>query len=62
MTATERPNRWDDAVLAAMLIVAGGARVGVGVYAGETFGGEATLAVIAALLGVALLIATWRRR
>jgi len=47
-------SRRDDAVLATMLIVLGGLRVGIALIGHETFGAEATIAAVMLVLGVAL--------
>jgi hypothetical protein len=52
--------RWDDLVLGVLLFVIGGGRVILALATGETFGAQATLALIALVLG--FLVFPWRRR
>lgn len=51
--------RWDDRVLAALMIAVGGIRVGVAVGTDESFGAEPSIAAVMLALGVLLLC--WRR-
>ena len=53
-----RASRWDDRVLAAMMIVFGGLRVGIALGEHERFGAQPTLAAIMLVLGLAILL--WR--
>ena len=56
---TRRPAvRWDDRVLAAMMIVFGGIRVGLALGAHERFTAEPTMAAI--MLGLGVLLLFWR--
>jgi hypothetical protein len=50
--------RWDDRILAFVMIVLGGLRGVIGLASHETFGAEATIATIVAVLGVLLLLST----
>jgi hypothetical protein len=54
--------RWDDRILALVMLVLGGPRVILAFAEHETFGAEATIAAIVAGLGLLLLLTTGRRR
>jgi hypothetical protein len=49
-------SRSDDRILGALLAVLGGGRVAIAFATGEDFGGEATIAAILLVLGVAMLV------
>lgn len=51
--------RFDDRVLAGLLLVIGGIRVALAVLDHEVIGAESTLALIAVVFGLVLLV--WRR-
>ena len=53
--------RWDDRILAIVLLLLAGPRVVIAFATHEKFGAEATVAAIAACLGVLLLLAGRRR-
>jgi len=59
---TNRGARWDDGVLAVLMIVLGGLRVALAVALDERFGGETTIAAIVLALGILLLVTTAKRR
>jgi NADH:ubiquinone oxidoreductase subunit K len=54
--------RRDDQILAVLMIVVGGIRVALAIALDEAFGTEATLAGVAVGIGLALLVASFRRR
>ncbi len=53
--------RWDDRILALVMMVLAVPRVVLAVTAHEPFGAEATIAVIVAGLGLVLMMSTRRR-
>ena len=53
-----RSARWDDRVLAALMIAVGGIRVGVAIGTNESFGAEPSIAAVMVALGALLLF--WR--
>ena len=57
-TERQRDSSWDDHVLAGMLVGLGGLRVLIAFAQHEQFGTEATLAVIAMLVGALVVLAT----
>lgn len=54
--------RWDDRILAILMIGLGAPRVILALAEHETFGAEATIATIVVGLGLLLLLTTARRR
>jgi hypothetical protein len=62
MTTPMPEARWDDFVLAVLLIVVGGFRVALALETDERWGAEATLAAVTTFLGFLVLLSAWRRR
>lgn len=54
--------RWDDRILAILMLGLAGPRVILALVDHETFGAESTIAAIVASLGLLLLLSSTRRR